>query len=205
MQLSLRFLKNCVKSAKIGMPMRRILMHYSPPPPPRVFANADSLFYYAREARLGKRRLSPEEIQALLSHARDSGENTTSISVEQQRQSTAECEEEEEEEEEEGGEEEERGEDGGIGGEGEVGFDQSLGFSSTSVEGEGEKKSRLGGDNLQMSGGFEYGRSKEELSTEHTVVEGMEPPEDHSGPCGGEGDVPTDSRTSVESWIAEVS
>lgn len=37
----------------------------------RVFANADSLFYYAREARLGKRLLSPEEIQALLSRARD--------------------------------------------------------------------------------------------------------------------------------------
>ena len=37
----------------------------------RVFANADSLFYYAREARLGNRPLSTEEIQALLNKARE--------------------------------------------------------------------------------------------------------------------------------------
>ena len=168
-----------------------------------MFANADSLFYYAREARLGKRLLSPEEIQALLSHARDSGDHTHHTSVSghthntSQRKSTS--------------EDEERGNGEGEGEEieseevRELGFDQSLGFRSCSVE---EEKSRFVDVCLQMSGGFAYARGREECLQDDAMVQEefeTEPLVDHSDPCGGEGEVPTDSHTSVESWLAEVS
>ena len=37
---------------------------------PRVFANAETLFYYARDARSTTKLLSPEEIQALLAQTK---------------------------------------------------------------------------------------------------------------------------------------
>lgn len=162
---------------------------------------------------MGKRLLSPEEIQALLSHARDSGDHTHTTSVPghthdhtpiaseivDQGELTKS---EENEREGEGGEG--RGEEG----EGqslqelrEAGFDQSLGFSPCPVEGE---KPRFEDFSPQVSGGFEYSRGQEQSSADHAEVEEeivMEPPVDHSGQGGGEGDVPPGSHTSVESWM----
>ena len=158
-----------------------------------MFANADSLFYYAREARLGKRLLSQEEIQALLSQTRDSSSHThvTSVSVSQRGS----------------GETRETGEGGDIGerGEGgetrESGDGESLGFGSPTLGGDGGEWGEAG---LQISGGFKYTHNVEEKLTEPnqaSEVE-MEPPEDHSGTYGGQGEGPTGSHTSVESWMA---
>ena len=152
-----------------------------------MFANADSLFYYAREARLGKRLLSPEEIQALLSQARDSSSqaHVTSVSVSQRGS----------------GETRETGEGGDIGEGEEIGDGESLGFGSPTLGGDGGDWGEAG---LQISGGFKYTHNVEEKLTEPnqaSEVE-MEPPEDHSGTYGGQGEGPTGSHTSVESWMA---
>lgn len=50
-----------------------------------MFANADSLFYYAREARLTDKLLSPEEIQALLNYAREPSTTVTMVPTEERQ------------------------------------------------------------------------------------------------------------------------
>lgn len=148
-----------------------------------MFANADSLFYYAREARLGKRLLSQEEIQALLNHAREPvATHVTSVPVTRSREVI---------------EEDEVREDELCGGQGEYGGPED--DENQGVRGAGDGKSLhiegemdvLGYDPLSSDQG-------EQLIPLHSSDHALHPPSDASG--GGE---PTDSRTSMESWMLD--
>ena len=192
-----------------------------------MFANSDSLFYYAREARLGQRMLSPEEIQALLSHAREPDTtNITSVPVTGSRGAVGEdsgvC-------------EELREKEGKIRGEGEgeeergVGDGQSLGFDSPTFI--TRQQVGMEGEVLLESSGFDPMISAQETDqwspyrpcsigsdsefqspAHHSGACGgvgeerpnshiSQSPTDHSGACGGVGEERPNSHVSVESWM----
>ena len=162
-----------------------------------MFANADSLFYYAREARHGKRSLSPEEIQRLLSHARDQDvTNVTSVTI---RGDTADRDTARDREEQ--GELEE--EDEGLGErEGSISQDargmgdgQSLHINSPSLE---EEKLYDGGHVLGDSTDPADQWSPLYSSYDQPVLQS---PVDQDGAQGGVGDERTGSQASVESWM----
>ena len=164
-----------------------------------MFANADSLFYYAREARHGQRSLSQEEIHRLLSQARDPDTtNVTSVSV---RHDAFEEDIIREREDLEGlGEGEEAEGDEGQGMRG-TGDGQSLHVSSPTLEKE------------QLNDGSDVlADSCDPLTSTHAVDQ-WSPHQagydesvfrsqvDQSGAQGGVGDGQTESQASIESWM----
>ena len=162
-----------------------------------MFANADSLFYYAREARHGRRSFSPEEIQRLLSHARDPDTaNVTSVAIRGDTidGDTAGVREEEGELEEDGGDLGERGESINQEARG-VGDGQSLRINSPSLE---EEKLNNGGHVLGDCIDAVDQWSLLYSSHDQPVLQS---PVDQSGAQGGVGDERTGSQASVESWM----
>ena len=169
----------------------------------RVFANADSLFYYARVARLGKRLLSPEEIQALLSRAKEpEATNVTSVPIARRDI--------------EGGEEdgEESGGGRGVGGGnkegGRVGDENGFHGDSAS-DGFGMSDDLIA---TYSSGGFDPTNTAgvaDQWSPQHTRGEGygesndpiIQPPVDQSSEVGGVGKERRRSQASVESWMLD--
>lgn len=163
-----------------------------------MFANADSLFYYAREARLGKRLLSQEEIQALLSHARDpESTHVTSVPVKRNQEV---IEEDEPQEDELCGGQGEYGGPEGDGGQGEYGGPED--DENQGVRGAGDGKS------LKIEGEMDVipydplsSDQVEQLIPLHGSDHALHPAVDQSDASGvGE---PTDSRTSMESWMLD--
>ena len=165
-------------------------LSFSPSSPCRVFANADSLFYYAREARHGKRSLSPEEIQRLLSHARQPDTtNVTSVSIRGDGDMAR-------GREKQGGPEEDGEQERNINQEARgAGDGQSLRIHSPTWE-----------EEQLYDGNHVLGDSTEavdQCSPLHSSYDEatLQPPVDQSGAQGGVGDVQTGSQASVESWM----
>ena len=168
--------------------------------PLRVFANADSLFYYARDARLGKRLLSPEEIQALLSRAKEpEATNVTSVPITRRDI--------------EGGEEdgEDIGGGRGVGREGGGVGDENGFHGDSASDGFGMSDDLIA---TYSSGGFDPTNTAgvaDQWSPQHTRGEGygesnnpiIQPPVDQSGEVGGVGKERRRSQASVESWMLD--
>ena len=173
------------------------MYHAHPPAPPlRVFANADSLFYYAREARLGKRLLSQEEIQALLSHARDPvTTHVTSVPVREVI-------------EEDGAQEDELcGGQGGYGGpedDGEQGgYGAPEGDENQGVREAGDGKSPNIEGEMDVVAYDSLGSDQvEQLIPLQGSDHALHPAVDQSD-ASGDGGEPADSRTSMESWMLD--
>lgn len=155
------------------------------PSPCRVFANADSLFYYAREARLGKRLLSPEEIQALLNCVREPETTVTSVPIKNGHEA---C----------GGQERDENLEARGTGDG-----KSLG--SPTLEGEQQEMELL----TTAAGSFNTLNSAQDVdqwspeptsSNDYTKLM-IQSPVDQSGGSGGVGDERRGSQASVESWM----
>ena len=126
--------------------------------------------------------LSPEEIQALLNHAREpDAANMTAVPVRQDDVFGGLGEQE--------GDREHHGEHENqeVGG---TGDGQSLGFDNPTLE---DKQLEHGSEVIQTSGGFD---------TYTTQAVDQWSPVDHSGTCGVVGEEQMGSQASVDSWIA---
>lgn len=181
-----------------------------------MFANADSLFYYAREARLGKRLLSQEEIQALLSHARDpESTHVTSVPVKRSQEVIEEDEPQEDElcggQGEYGGPEGDRGqgEYGGLEGDGGPEGDGGQGEYKGPEDDENQGVRGAGdGKSLKIEGEMDVipydplsSDQVEQLIPLHGSDHALHPAVDQNDASGG--GEPTDSRTSMESWMLD--